>query len=170
MRNIKKTTLSFLAVILLSFVSTHLQAQAKIAIYGTVGGEKPGIINGNSWGIAGTVGLYLGVVNPGPLALSVDARADLASNIKSGFAGPRLALRLPALPLKPYVEALVGWSGYPSLPDGLPVATKFTSRAVAGLDTTILPHIDWRVIDFTYGITAATPHASSITSGLVVRF
>jgi hypothetical protein len=168
MKTMKKTSLSLLTVILVTLLTARLNAQAKLAVYGTVGGEKPGIPN--DWGTAGTVGLYVGVANLGPLALSVDGRADLASKIKSGFVGPRLALHLPVFPLKPYVEALIGGSSYPNLPNGLPLKSKLTGRFVAGVDTTILPRIDWRIVDFSYGITAATPRAMSLTTGVVLRF
>ncbi|MEO6804629.1 MAG: hypothetical protein ABI286_00090 [Edaphobacter sp.] len=164
-----KRCLQILPLILIAILtSTNLHAQAKLAVYGTVGGEKPGVPN--EWGTAGTVGLYVGVVKLGPLALSVDGRADLASKIKSGLVGPRLALHLPAFPLKPYVEVLIGRSSYPNLPNGLPLSSKFVGRGVVGVDTTILPRIDWRVVEFTYGITTATPRAMSLTTGLVLRF
>ena len=168
MKSMKKIALALLTSAILSLSSTGLHAQAKLAVYGTVGGEKPGIPN--DWGTAGTFGLYVGVAHLGPLALSVDGRADLASKIKSGFVGPRLAVHLPVVPLKPYVEALIGRSSYPNLPNGLPLKSKLTGRFVAGVDTAILPRIDWRIVDFSYGITAATPRAMSLTTGVVLRF
>jgi hypothetical protein len=166
----KIAAFSLVTIAILSLSSTGLHAQAKLAVYGTVGGEKPGIVNDNGWGTAGTFGLYVGVANLGPLALSVDGRGDLASKVKSGLVGPRLALHLPVVPLKPYVEALIGRSSYPNLPNGLPLKSKLTGRFVAGVDTAILPRIDWRIVDFSYGITAATPRAESLTTGLVLRF
>jgi hypothetical protein len=166
----KKYPSAPLIVLLLSFASTYLNAQAKLAVYGTVGGEKPGIVNGNGWSTSGIVGLYVGLFNFGPVAISADGRAELASTIKSGLVGPRIALHLPVMPLKPYVEVLVGGSSYPNLPNGLPVKSKFAGRFVAGIDTTILPHIDWRMVDFGYGITAASPRAATLTTGIVLRF
>ena len=166
----KKFSSASLIVLLLSFASTYLNAQAKLAVYGTVGGENRGVVNANGWETSGIVGLYVGLLNFGPVAISVDGRGELASSIKSGLVGPRIALHLPVMPLKPYVEALVGGSTYPNLPNGLPLKSRFAGRFVAGLDTTILPRIDWRVIDFGYGITAANPRAATLTTGLVVRF
>jgi hypothetical protein len=166
----KKCSLTPLIVLLLSFTSTYLNAQAKLAVYGTVGGEKPGIVNGNGWSTSGIVGLYVGIFNFGPVAITADGRAELASTIKSGLVGPRIALHLPVMPLKPYVEALIGGSSYPNLPNGLPVKSKFAGRFIAGVDTTILPRIDWRVVDFGYGITTANPRAVTLTTGLVLRF
>jgi hypothetical protein len=166
----KKCSSAPLIVFLLSFASTYLNAQAKLAVYGTVGGEKPGIVNANGWSTAGTAGLYVGLFNFGPVAISADGRAELASTIKSGLVGPRIALHLPVMPLKPYVEVLVGGSTYPNLPNGIPLKSRFAGRFVAGVDTTILPRIDWRIVDFGYGITAANPRAATLTTGVVVRF
>lgn len=156
-----------LPVVFLSCAALH--AQAKLAIYGTVGGENSGVYN--RWGTAGTVGLYVGAANLGPIALAVDARADLSSDIKSGFIGPRLALHLPVFPLKPYVELLGGRSSYRATSAGLQPAAGFAGRYVLGVDTTILPRIDWRVIDFSGGIShSSRGQAKTVSTGLVVRF
>jgi hypothetical protein len=159
-----------LPLLLSLFVTANLHAQAKLAIYGTVGGEKPGILNANDWVTAGTIGLYVGAAKLGPLAISVDGRGEFSSKIKSGLVGPRLALHLPLFPIKPYVEVLIGGSSYPNTPNGLPISSRFVGRLGAGADATILPHVDWRIVDFTYGITSANPRAESLTTGLVLRF
>jgi len=157
-----------LPLLLLSFCTATLHAQSKLAIYGTFGGEKSGLAN-QGWTTAGTVGLYVGVTNLGPIALSVDGRADLSSSIKSGLLGPRVALHFPAFPLKPYAEILIGESTYPNRPDGLTASDKFVSRVVGGIDTAILPHVDWRILDFSYGINR-DDHAETLSSGIVLRF
>jgi hypothetical protein len=148
----------------------NLRAQARFAIYGTGGGEKSGLPN-DDWHAAGTFGFYYGILRAGPIDISVDARADLSSNIKSGFIGPRAAVKLPAIPLKPYGELIFGVSTY-STPARLPIPNDFAYRYVVGLDTTILPHIDWRVADFSYAInnSANGTHAKTLSSGLVLRF
>jgi hypothetical protein len=166
----EKTGLSLLTVILVTLLTARLNAQARLAVYGTVGGEKPGIVNDNGWNTSGTVGLYVGVANFGPVALAADGRGEFSSKIKSGLVGPRIALHLPVFPLKPYVEALIGGSSYPNTSAGLPIKSRFAGRFVAGIDTAVLPHIDWRIVDFTYGITTADPRAESLTTGVVLRF
>lgn len=160
--------------LLLSAITTNLRAQAKIAIYGTVGGEKSQVDNAG-WTTAGTFGLYYGLLNAGPIAISVDARGDLSSNINSGLFGPRAALHLPFFPLKPYVELLGGFSSYNTQPNGAKNTTSANYRWVGGIDTTILPHLDWRIVDYSYsggGITQGniTRHPQSLTTGLVIRF
>jgi hypothetical protein len=159
-----------LPLLLLALTATTLHAQAKLAIYGTFGGEKTGVAN-ESWTKAGTLGLYYGLAKLGPLALSADARADLSTNADSGLFGPRLALHLPAFPLKPYAELLLGFSHYSNVSGAPRNTTGFAYRGVAGLDATILPHIDWRVIDFSDGhIENADNNSISLTTGIVLRF
>jgi hypothetical protein len=162
--------LFLLPVLLVSLAATTLHAQARFAIYGTGGGEKSGLPN-DDWHAAGTFGFYYGLYHFTPIDLSVDARGDFSSNIKSGFLGPRVAVKLPIIPIKPYGEFIFGVSTY-STPAHLPISNDFAYRYVLGLDTTILPHIDWRVADFSYGInnSANGTHAKTLSSGLVIRF
>ncbi len=165
-----RRTLWILPVLLLSLTATTLHAQAKLAVYGTGGGEKSGLPN-DDWHAAGTFGFYYGLYHFTPIDLSVDARGDLSSNIKSGFLGPRVAVKLPIIPVKPYGDFIFGVSTY-STPAHLPIPNDFAYRYVVGLDTTILPHIDWRVADFSYAInnSANGTHAKTLSSGLVIRF
>ena len=148
--------------LLFSLLAAPLHAQAKLAVYGTVGGETSGA---GSWATAGTLGLYIGVKDLGPIALALDGRADLSSNIKSGLVGPRIAIHPPVFPLKPYAELLIGGSSVNKQ------SSQFAGRYVLGVDTTILPRVDWRVIDFSEGINRfANGHAKTVSTGLVLRF
>jgi hypothetical protein len=160
-----------LPLLLLSFGAATLHAQSKFAIYGTFGGEKSGLPN-EGWTTAETLGLYVGLANLRPLAISADARADLSSNINSVLIGPRLALHFPTFPLKPYAEILIGESSYGRTGAGLKDSSQFASRAVFGADTAILPHLDWRIVDFSTGInqSANGTHQKTLSSGLVLRF
>ncbi len=153
---------SIILPLFLVLTTAALHAQARLAIYGTVGGES---VAHQSWTTAGTLGAYVGVNGAGPLALAIDARADLSSNLKSGLFGPRLAIHPPVFPIKPYIELLVGGSG---VKNG---STQFAARYVLGADTTILPRVDWRVIDFSAGLNNIDgSHPRTISTGLVLRF
>jgi hypothetical protein len=163
-----------LPVLLLTLCTAALRAQAKLAIYGTVGGEKTEV-NNTSWTTAGTFGLYHTFANFGPIAISVDARGDLSGNINSGLIGPRVNLHLPLFPLKPYVEVLGGFSSYSQGNGSAKNATDAVYRWVGGIDTTILPHLDWRIADYSYtggGITQGniTRHPQTLSTGIVLRF
>ena len=48
------------AFLLLALSASTLHAQAKFAIYGTVGGEKSAVVN-TPWTLAGTAGFYVGL-------------------------------------------------------------------------------------------------------------
>src|ERR1700737_5159425 len=98
-----------LPLLLVALVSVNLHAQARFAIYGTGGGEKSGLPN-DDWHAAGTFGFYYGLLHAGIIDLSADARGDLSSNINSGFVGPRVAVKLPFIPIKPYGEFIFGIS------------------------------------------------------------
>ncbi len=162
----------FLPLVLVSaLLVTKLNAQARVAVYGSVGAEKSGQAN-QGWANAGVVGLYADAANLGPLAIAVDVRGDFATDNKSFFAGPRLALHFPAFPLKPYSEILVGRTSYtqPSNPN-IHLNSRFTASYVGGIDSTILPHIDWRIFDFTYALDNGLPNRrKNLTTGIVLRF
>jgi hypothetical protein len=166
-----RRSLFLLPLLLLTLSATVLHAQAKFAIYGTGGVEKSGLPD-QDWKTAATFGFYYGLIHVPFSAVSVDFRGDVSDNIKSGFAGPRIAFHIPLIPIKPYAEALVGASTYPTLPNGIHEPTQLAGRVVFGGDATILPHIDWRVVDFSYGlnVSANGDRAKTITSGLVLRF
>jgi hypothetical protein len=168
-----KRLLPLLSLILVAIATTNLHSQAKFAIYGTAGGEKTEV-NHEPWTLAGTFGIYYGFARLGPIALSGDARGDLSRNMNSALFGPRAALALPYFPIKPYLEVLGGVSNYNDQNNGPKNITSGTYRWVVGLDTTIFPHIDWR-IDYSYcgaGIDdlGVTRHPQSATSGIVIRF
>ena len=168
----KKAVLLPALVLLLAPVM--LRAQARLAIYGTVGTEKSEV-NNAGWTLAGTFGLYYGLANLGPIAIAADARGDLSDNINSGLIGPRVALHFRFFPLKPYGELLAGVSSYSTSNNSNKNATDFNYRWVGGVDTSILPHLDWRVVDYSYsagGITQGkvTRHPQTLSTGLVIRF
>jgi len=121
-----------LPLLCLALCGVNLHAQARFAVYGTGGGEKSGLPN-DDWHAAGTFGFYYGLYHFTPIDLSVDARGDLSSNIKSGFLGPRVAVMIPIIPIKPYGEFIFGVSTY-STPAGLKIPNDFAYRYVVGLE------------------------------------
>jgi len=150
------------------------RSQAKIGVYGAIGAEKSGFSH-QAWTNAETVGLYYGVADLGPIAVSFDGRGTFSIDTKNILAGPRVALHLPLFPVKPYAEVLGGvvytsTSGNTTKKD----FNDFDYRVVGGLDSTIFYHLDWRVIEFAYGggVTEASRavHATNASTGLVLRF
>jgi hypothetical protein len=163
----------FLPLLLLALCTATLHAQAKLAIYGTGGVEKTGLQH-SGWNTAGTFGFYFDLRHYGPLALSADVRGDISGNIYSGILGPRLAVKVPVFPIIPYGEFLVGGSSYSSRSNDVRDSSDFTYRVVVGADFTLIPHFDWRVVDYSYssGITQlnTSVHPKTVTTGFVVRF
>lgn len=114
-------------------------SQAQVGIYAMgSGGQYAG--SGTAWG--GTFGLYDNFVPLGPLKLGGDGRffvqhhkAD-STKLVGGLFGLRLALGVPAVPIRPYIQAEIG---------GVSVdTTSFAYQVQGGLDVTIFPHVDVR--------------------------
>jgi hypothetical protein len=171
--SMNRRTIFTLPLLLLSLTTATLHAQARLAVYGTGGTEKSGLQR-SGWNTAGTFGFYYGLRHFGPFDLSADVRGDLSRNIDSGILGPRLAVKIPIFPIMPYGEFLFGESSYSTQSDGHRNANDFTYRYVGGVDFTLIPHFDWRVVDYSYssGITqfGANIHPKTITTGFVLRF
>ena len=166
-----KRLLQLLPLTLLAIVTTNLQAQARLAIYGTAGAEQSGLPY-NPWKLAGTFGLYVQFFKLGPVFISVDGRGDLLQPDSQRSRWPSTRHQTPVLPIRPYGEILFGVANYPQTAGGIQYSNDFAYRYVLGVDSTILPHLDWRVVDFSYGInnSAGYGHAETVTSGLVIRF
>ena len=164
----------FLVVAALALPACAL-AQAKLGVYGAVGAEKSGL-SGQGWTNAETIGLYYGSRGVGPIAVAIDGRGVFSSDTKNFLVGPRVALHLPLFPIKPYVEALGGVVYYSvAAANGSKQSVNdFNYRLVGGFDSTIFYHLDWRVLEFSYGggVTEANRavHTTNLSTGLVVRF
>jgi hypothetical protein len=89
-------------------------------------------------------------------------------SLNSGAIGPRIAFKPHALPLQVYGEALGGFNSY----TGGPFATSTTQaeyQLIAGGEYTIFPHIDWRVVEYTYTSSSNSLSSHSLSTGLVLR-
>lgn len=145
-------------------------ACAQIAVYAGASGAP---INGT--GTSSAFGALVGVYAQKGMLLSIggDARASFLTRngfqYFTGAVGPRVAFRMPVLPLRPYVEGLVGVANYNNGSNSSS-STHLNYQVVGGLDATILPHIDWRVIEFDYSAVAnSSVNAKIFTTGLVIR-
>lgn len=140
------------------------RADAQTAVYGGFSGASI-TAGANPSAYGGLVGLY---AQSGHYAyFGGDFRGSFLSrntfSYYTGALGPRLALKPPVLPIRPYIEGLVGAA---STNNG----THLNYQIVAGVDWTLLPHIDWRVIDYAYSATTGGEVKANIFStGLVLR-
>lgn len=126
---------------------------AQIGIYGQFNGtHDPGV---DGWYTGGTFGAYDDVVRSGPLHLGFDLRAGFAGGHQYSYHdflfGPRLAIKPPVLPIKPYIQGEIGFGGtkYTGRSGGS-YDNHFQSGIIGGLDYTILPRIDARIPEIGY--------------------
>ena len=132
-----------------------LPASAQIGLYGTFSASNFNVPN-TGWQYGSTFGIYDNHWSIPFFALGVDGRGSVlgtgSTTSVSGLVGPRLVFKPHVLPLMPYVEALAG-AGHIEVGEGSArtTATKFEYNFVGGLDFTIFPRLDWRVVEFSYG-------------------
>jgi hypothetical protein len=151
-------------------------AQAQSAIYGQFSATRFNIPT-NEWGYGGGFGLYSDFYKVPFAKVGADVRFQFSrpaanTNLISFLVGPRLALHPKVVPLNPYVEFLFG-PGHFNYGNNSPSTTQFDWRAMGGLDKTMLPHLDWRVIEVSYGqlnTYAGTLKPFTLSTGIVLRF
>jgi hypothetical protein len=139
-----------LLVFTLAILSPSSKAETGAYIAFTTG--KTGSPN-TDWIYGPTIGAYfdsshLPVVEWGADIRGIFLGGSGKNQLQSGLLGPRIAAQLPVIPVKPYVEMLVG-VGYAQVAPSS--AVKFQYQGLIGADVTVLPRIDWRVIEFSYG-------------------
>lgn len=166
-------------------------AHAQFGVYGMFSAGKLSGFNtatsgttntaGSFWAQGGTIGLYDDFLKLGPLKLGGDVRGFVQSSshapynnqLRGGLAGLRLALHLPAVPVKPYLQAEVGGA---STNFGLNNSRTgyFVYQVQAGVDYTVFPHLDLRgeygggQVHSVLGSTSLPMHQLGI--GAAVRF
>jgi hypothetical protein len=157
-------------------------ARAQLGIYGQFGTTHDPTISG--WYKGFTAGGYGNFLNAGPIHLGVDVRGSYQMgdqyNYRNFLIGPRLQVKPPVLPLRPYLQAAIGfggsrYTGYSGL--GSHYSNKLQYGIIGGLDFTVLPHVDLRIPEVGYlresGISSGAPAKNvdlvSLGFGLVVR-
>jgi hypothetical protein len=147
-------------------------AHAQIGVYAGFTGAHLDSPAGTSTTVYGPlVGVYFQTGRF--IAIGADARGSFLNGnnnqFYTGAIGPRVAIKPPVLPIKSYAEALFGIASYNN---GISSsnATYANYQILGGVEATILPRIDWRVIEFDYSAVFNNPvNARSLTTGLVIR-
>ena len=160
------------------FLFSPLSGHAQLGLYGAFTAQNLGAPNVTGYSFyGGTFGAYLASGRLAILSLGVDLRGSFArssgASFDTGSIGPRIALNTHILPIQPYVEGTVGL-GHLNFTGGSPVdETRFEYQLLGGLDFTILPRIDWRVAEYSYGglstINNYNYRPKSLSTGLVLR-
>lgn len=157
-------------------------ARAQTAVYGEFTAAK---VSSSSapWMYGPTIGLYHDSGH-GLLATGLDVRGTFAGRgdtkgsnssqtLNTLMGGVRLAVTPRVLPIKPYGEVL-GGLGHLKTGQGSArtSSTKFAYQFIAGLDVTVLPRVDWRVVEFSYGRLAGLGDSfapKTLSMGVVFR-
>jgi len=151
-------------------------AGAQTAVYAGFSASDFHLANVN-WQYGPTFGLYYDHWGLGPLKAGVDVRASLlgvgTEKITSVLAGPRVQLQPRVVPLMPYAEVLIG-GGHADIGQGVAHVdkTEVEYQVLGGLDATIFPHLDWRIVDYSWGdvTNLGEPlRPSTLSTGLVLR-
>src|SRR5882757_9218627 len=158
---------------LLLFVT--VAAQAQTGIYVEFGGSKVDAPS-NDWIYGPTFGLYHDFYSVPVVHLGADLRGSVlgisqTTTLYNGLIGPRVSLHPHVLPFMPYLEGL-GGVGHYDFGAGQDSSTKFEYQFLAGIDYTVIPRLDWRVVEFSYGglsIFNGDLHPKTLSTGLVLR-
>ncbi len=165
---------SYIPFVLLLLCS--LYANAQLGLYAEFSAAK---VNapGADWIYGPTFGGYFDRGHLLFLSTGLDARGAILGSgdnkLDSGLVGPRLAFRPHVVPIQPYVEALIG-AGQTAYYDGFTTrtVTKLEYQFLGGLDFTVLPRLDWRAVEFSYGGLSglgSSFNPKTISTGIVVR-
>jgi hypothetical protein len=154
-----------------------LVAAAQVGIYANFSAAQLNVGDSN-WVYGPTVGAYYDALHFGVGSAGLDFRAQLFNNnstatLDSGLAGIRVAVHPPVFPVKPYIEGLAGVGHADFSASGAATsATRFEYAFLGGVDYTLLPHVDWRVTEFSYGGISALGGSFNpkiLSTGIVLR-
>ena len=164
-------------------------AHAQIGIYATYDAQHASDKDQNlaagisssphTWQNGPTFGFYDDYLHAGPIRLGTDVRYDIlhgdGSTRQGLLLGLRLAVKPPVLPIKPYIQASAGFE-HTSHSNFATSGTNGQYRIAGGVDWTLLPRFDWRVVEvgrgslFGQGSTGITTNAlTTLSSGFVFR-
>ncbi len=160
------------------FLISPLYLHAQLGLYGAFTVQNLGVPDNSGYAFyGGTFGAYLASGRLAILSLGVDLRGSFTRNggdsFDSGSIGPRLALNTHILPIQPYVEGTVGLGSLNFAGGSASNGVKFEYQVLGGLDFTVLPRVDWRVAEYSYGGLSSLNnynfHPKSLSTGIVLR-
>jgi hypothetical protein len=156
------------ALLLVAPLAVHAQIGVYAGFSGApVSGAGTSSAYGPLVGIYKQTGYAMGLVSIGG-----DLRGSFLSHdgfhYYTGAIGPRVAFKAPIVPLRPYVEGLIGVGNVQFSSNNS--STHFNYQVVGGLDLTVVPRLDWRVVEFDYSaLPSQSVNAKILTTGLVLR-
>jgi hypothetical protein len=164
-----------LSVLLFATFAITIAAHAQTGLYIEYGGSKVDAPS-NDWIYGPTFGVYHDFYSVPVVHLGADLRGSVlgisqTTTLYSGLIGPRVSVHPHVLPFMPYLEGL-GGVGHYDFGAGQGGNTKFEYQLLAGIDLTVIPRLDWRVVEFSYGGLSAFNgdlHPKTLSTGLVLR-
>lgn len=173
--NLRKAVLVLAAVVVTAIAAPS--AHAQLAVYGNVtvnqlSGIKnsPAAVctlcsyNDDVSPLGGGGGIYYDFLKLGPVKLGADLRGTITHTkrgaltsfngsgaaVYSSLAGVRGVFHTHYAPLRPYLQASAGLgrTDYGTSPT---IKNNFQYMGYAGLDITLLPYMDFRLVEFGYG-------------------
>ena len=157
-------------------------AKAQLGIYGEFNATHDPSVPAWYKGFAG--GVYGNFLKAGPVHLGLDLRGSFQAGDQYGYrnflVGPRLEIKPPLLPIKPYIQASVGVGGN-EYNGTSRLQTHYSSKLqygfIAGLDYVLIPHLDLRLAEVGYlrmsAITSGPPAPAinlvTVGAGIVLR-
>jgi hypothetical protein len=161
-----------LAAVLSAVVLSAKPASAQTGIYALFTGANLDTTTSTAIQIFGpTLGFYADLPTPG-VQVGGDIRGELLNGSSqqhyNGVIGPRVAVTLPFINLKPYGEYLFGFGSYKTT---TPDATLHVDyEYIVGVDRRLLSRLDWRILEFSYCnfYNGAIP-TKGFSTGLVLR-
>jgi opacity protein-like surface antigen len=181
--------LRLMSVSLLAMATAGV-CHGQIGIYGKYDATrfKDNNSGASKWFNGPTFGVYDDFVHLGPVSLGADLRGNFSYSgsyrYRTGLVGLRGAVKVPLVSLKPYVQGSIGVAGTgftgpyaPGISGGDHFSNKFAYQVMGGVDYTVLPHLDFRLVELGYGqVTGTTgspgnPRSDvfSIGAGVVLR-
>jgi hypothetical protein len=175
-RHLKPLTLATICLLALSCLS----AKAQLTVYGKLDFNRYNSNNGDNDAVnlyGGGVGIQDNFLHVGPLSLGADLRGDLDSGSQNTYYsllfGAPVSFKLHTV--KPYLEPVVGVGGVKYTgPTAAGITTHYSGEltfgGVGGVVATVLPHLDWRVVEVGYISERGGTPDLLVSTGLGFRF
>jgi hypothetical protein len=157
-------------------------AKAQIGLYGEFNATHDPSIS--TWYRGFTGGVYDNFIHVGPVRVGLDLRGAYATGSQYAYRnfliGPRVEVKPPLLPIKPYLQASIGAGGN-EYNGTSRLQTHYNDKLqygfIGGIDYVLIPHVDLRAVEVEYlrmsAVTSGPPSPSinivTVGAGLVLR-
>lgn len=156
-----------------NFTAQHVDANSRPLL------DTAGKLSDGLWMFGPTFGIYHDFWKAGPLHLGADFRGSVLSRgdakMNNALAGFRGSVHTHVLPVVPYIQASAGIAGF-NYGRRQDLSTVLQYELVGGVDATILPQLDWKLVEVGGGGLTSGGNGGGgnglfhISTGLAFRF